>query len=84
MFKDIPNDPRILLWAAEYSQFYGLWDPEDAKLSASDEGPDDHGETSSSSMMPEMRFTIDSGYCLVFREWASTRRMKTRTVPGPA
>jgi hypothetical protein len=52
----------------KYGQFYGLEDPEDAKLSTSDEGVDDHGETVLSTMMPEMRLTIESGYCLAFRE----------------
>lgn len=48
--------------------FYGLFDPEGAKLSASDEEPDAHGETAPTTIMPEMRLKIDSGYCLVFRE----------------
>ena len=71
-------------YKGENGQFYGLCDPDDAILSTSDEGVDDHGETASSSMMPEMRFTIDSGYCLVFREWTSPRVIKTHTVPGHA
>jgi len=52
----------------KYGHFYGLYDPEDVALSTSDEGSDDHGEKVSSTMMPEMRLTIDSGYCLVYRE----------------
>lgn len=52
----------------EYGHFYGLFDSEGTKLSTSDEEADAPGEPASSIIMPEMRLTIDSGYCLVFRE----------------
>ena len=65
--EDIANDlTRLKMY--KHGHFYGLEDPEGAKLSTSDEGADDHGELASSTMMPEMRLTIDSGYCLLFRE----------------
>ena len=54
----IRKDHRKVTWV------YGLCDPEDAKVSTSDDGADDHGETASSSIMPEIRLTMDSGYCL--------------------
>jgi hypothetical protein len=63
----IVNDLRRLKMY-EYGHFYGLFDPEGTRLSASDEEADAQGETASSTIMPEMRLTIDSGYCLVFRE----------------
>ena len=57
--KVIGNDLRRV--EGRHGHFYGLGDSEDAKLSTSDEEVEDHGETASSTMMPEMRLTIESG-----------------------
>lgn len=64
----IVNDLVRRLKMYEYGHFYGLFDSEGTKLSTSDEEADAQGEPASSIIMPEMRLTIDSGYCLVFRE----------------
>jgi len=49
------NNPRR-------ERFHGLWDLDDMTAS-SDEGADGHGDTASSSIIPDMRLTMDSGYC---------------------
>lgn len=46
---------------------HGLLELVDTNAS-SDDGADDHGDTGSSSIMPEIRWTMDWGYCLAFGE----------------
>lgn len=53
--------------------------PEEGEAPTSDEDADDQGETLSSSIMPEMRLTMDSGYCLVYRECHEPKIKATMT-----